>query len=93
MTHKHEWIIDWEDGRAFCRWPCGKEMYFGEIERRLNATEELAIDTAEFGATFSREATNDHGMSQKIEGNIYFLTDALSSYAHALEEANDPQRG
>ena len=86
MTHK--WKLYDDGSGAFCvahhEQACMMDR--DDVERRLNATEELSGDVAEFGADFSQDATNKHGMSQEIEGNIYFLTEALMAYARVLED-------
>lgn len=78
-THKHEWTIDWEEGRAFCRYPCGKEMYYWEIERRLNATECLSAEDASHIADC---IATDSAIA-------FPYADDLGDYARALEDQKD----
>ena len=86
MTHVHEWeyvFVTTPDHHVFaCK--CGEYLDDDDVERRLNATERLSADAADYAAEFTQAGTNKHNMDQESEGNIYYLTDALRAYAAAL---------
>jgi hypothetical protein len=46
MKHEHEWKIDWEEENAYCPWPCGEQIYYWDIETRINAVEYLSAESA-----------------------------------------------
>ena len=87
--HVHEWTWKpWYEVRKFVciAKDCHAILTTVEAERRLNATEKLSADAADYAAEFTQAGTNKHGMDQESEGNRYYLTDALRAYAAARED-------
>ena len=85
--HKHEWVYQSDGGSA--EWwscGCGEQLTPSDVTDRLNATEELSAEDANFVAEALQEATNVHGVQQGFGRNPYCLTDALRAYAEVLDE-------
>ena len=56
--HKHEWCISWRNKTVYCKYTstCGAVMVFEEVDRRLNACEELTAEDVREEANFRERA-------------------------------------